>query len=412
MKLFVGVLYTLLPAILLFAVAALLAGYAPGFTPGGVRAVVLAAGTMLLAALALSLQFNRARVFFALLALLLAGTGLLMRAHSQDPLAWAILDGTLCLFLPLDFVVFSAIAERGILSRYGAIWFGLLAAQAVAALLMLALRSPAMVTALHVAFSHAPWLASLRISQPGLVVLASGLLWLNDRLLRRHSAELAAFFFALVAAVPMLYSHEPAVLGVFAAASALAFGYTVIQESWSMAYLDELTGLQGRRALEEHMRQLGGRYVIAMVDVDHFKRFNDSYGHDVGDQVLRFVASRLERTGDRGRPFRYGGEEFCVVYGGCGLADAGPELEKLRADIESCRFDLRRGGRREADVGDGADVGSPGMLSITVSIGAAECGEGLKDPWAVMKAADEALYEAKHSGRNRVCISAGMPHVS
>lgn len=410
MKLLVGVLYTLLPALLLYTVAALLAGYAPGFTPGGVRAVELAAGAMLLAALALGLQFNRGRVFFALLSLALAGAALLLRAHTQDALAWATLDGTLCLFLPLDLVVFSAIAERGILSRYGAIWFALLAAEVLVTALLLAFHSAAPAMALHVQFAHVAWLAALRISQPGLVVLTLGLLWFNDRLLRRHSGELAAFFFALAAAVPMLYSREPAVLGVFAAASALAFGYTVIQESWSMAYLDELTGLQGRRALEEHMRQLGGRYVIAMVDVDHFKRFNDSYGHDVGDQVLRFVASRLERTGDGGRPFRYGGEEFCLVYGGRGLGEAGPDLEKLRADIESCRFDLRRGGRRSEDGAD--DDGSrPDMLSITVSIGAAECGDDLKDPWAVMKAADEALYEAKHSGRNRISFNVRTAHV-
>lgn len=410
MKILVGVLYTLFPAIMLFAVAALVAGYAPGFTPGGVLALELVAGAMLLAALALSLQFNRSRVFFALLTLLLACSGLLLRAHTQDPIAWAALDGILCLFLPIDLVVFSAIAERGILSRYGAIWFAVLAAETLATVLLLSFRSLAVVAALHVQFVHLGSLSALRISQPGIIALALGLLWFNDRLLRRHNAELAAFFFALTASAPLLFTRQPAVLGVFAAAGALAFGYTVIQESWSMAYLDELTGLQGRRALEEHMRQLGGRYVIAMVDVDHFKRFNDSYGHDVGDQVLRFVASRLDRQPGVGRPFRYGGEEFCLVYGGRGLGEAGPELEKLRSDIESCRFDLRRGGRRSEDGSEGE--ASPGMLSITVSIGAAECGDSLKDPWAVLKAADEALYEAKHSGRNRVSFGGSAPHVS
>jgi len=187
------------------------------------------------------------------------------------------------------------------------------------------------------------------------------------------------------------------------AAAGLAFGYAVVQESWSMAYLDELTGLPGRRALEEQLRQLGKRYAIAMVDVDHFKHFNDRYGHDVGDQVLRFVASRLLQPALAGKPFRYGGEEFCLLYAGRTLVEVRDELERLRADIESCRFDLRRRERR----GDGTDpIADADMLSITVSIGAAERSDGRDEPWTVLKAADQALYDAKHAGRNRVSLGA------
>jgi diguanylate cyclase (GGDEF)-like protein len=196
-------------------------------------------------------------------------------------------------------------------------------------------------------------------------------------------------------------------VAVYAAAAALAFGHAVIQESWSMAYLDELTGLPGRRALEEHMRQLGGQYVIAMVDVDHFKRFNDQHGHDVGDQVLRFVASRLQKQVTRGKPFRYGGEEFSLIFGGHRLPEVQAELEQLRADIEACRFDLRRRERRSETAADGDGVTLEPMLAVTVSIGAAEYGAHLNEPWTVLKAADKALYDAKHSGRNRVCMSAG-----
>jgi len=192
-------------------------------------------------------------------------------------------------------------------------------------------------------------------------------------------------------------------VAIFAAAAALAFGLAIVIESWTMAYLDELTGLPGRRALEEQMRQLGGRYVIAMLDIDHFKQFNDTYGHDVGDQVLRLVASRLQQCTGNGKAYRYGGEEFGVLYPGRSLKETSAALEALRIDIETSGFNPRRGERRAAaGIQDEEDDANP--LRVTVSIGAAESGNSRSDPWNILKAADQALYDAKHSGRNRICL--------
>ena len=209
----------------------------------------------------------------------------------------AILDGGLCLVLPLDVFVFAFIPERGVFSRYGGLWFGLLAGETLALWALTAFPSLLLAHALQVQFTHLSILAHSDVTQPALLIIGIGLLWFNDQLLRRHDAESAAFFLAMVCVLPVLHGTELARSALFLGAAGLGFGYAVIQGSWSMAYLDELTGLPGRRPLEEQMRQLGGRYAIAMVDVDHFKHFNDRYGHDVGDQVLRFVASRLQRTG-------------------------------------------------------------------------------------------------------------------
>jgi diguanylate cyclase (GGDEF)-like protein len=74
-------------------------------------------------------------------------------------------------------------------------------------------------------------------------------------------------------------------------------------------YIDELTGLQGRRSLNETLYNLGRKYAIAMIDVDHFKKFNDTYGHKTGDQVLKMIAYKLERISGGAKTFRYGGEE-------------------------------------------------------------------------------------------------------
>jgi diguanylate cyclase (GGDEF)-like protein len=172
--------------------------------------------------------------------------------------------------------------------------------------------------------------------------------------------------------------------------------------TWRRAYLDELTGLPGRRAFDEALRRVGRHYAIAMVDVDHFKRFNDRYGHPVGDQVLRFIASRL-KTISFGRSFRYGGEEFAIVMPGRSLDAALPHLEALRAVIEASTLVLRAKDRplvkprkRSRSAGGRARVG------VTVSIGAAHRSRLHPSPHDVVAAADEALYRAKRKGRNRV----------
>lgn len=90
---------------------------------------------------------------------------------------------------------------------------------------------------------------------------------------------------------------------------------SVLEASFIKAYVDELTGIGGRRSLEDAMLNLGRKYAIAMMDIDHFKKSNDTYGHEAGDQVLRLVASKLNSAFGR-NAYRYGGEEFTVVSSG------------------------------------------------------------------------------------------------
>ncbi|NIO04088.1 MAG: diguanylate cyclase [Proteobacteria bacterium] len=172
--------------------------------------------------------------------------------------------------------------------------------------------------------------------------------------------------------------------------------------TWRRAYLDELTGIPGRRAFEDSLRRLGRHYAIAMVDVDHFKQFNDRYGHQVGDQILRFVAAHLKKI-SFGLLFRYGGEEFALIMPGRRAQKMIPLLEGLRHSIESSKFTIRgknrpthRPRRKEKTSGGKEKVG------VTVSIGAARKSPFHSTPEAVVKAADEALYRAKQMGRNRV----------
>ena len=215
-----------------------------------------------------------------------------------------------------------------------------------------------------------------------------------------NAGAIAAFFIAAEwARLPNIYA------GFMAAAGAILIA-ALLQESHRLAFRDELTGLPGRRALDERLRSLPGRYAVAMVDVDHFKKFNDTHGHHIGDQVLKLVGARLAEVGGGGIAYRYGGEEFSVLFPHSELAEAFPHLEELRTSIEKYRMAVRSESRpKKADVGvKQRGETTPGKtLSVTVSVGVAQPGgHSLRTPAQVLRAADEALYRAKQGGRNRV----------
>jgi diguanylate cyclase (GGDEF)-like protein len=196
----------------------------------------------------------------------------------------------------------------------------------------------------------------------------------------------------------------PFTLNIMCSQVMLMIAAAVAHEAYQMAFRDELTGLPGRRALNERMQRLGRNYVLAMSDVDHFKKFNDTHGHDVGDQVLRLVASKLSKIGGGGRAYRYGGEEFALVFAGKTLEECMPHLEVIRESIATYNIQLRNQDSRPQDDQQGRQrrAGSgASSVSVTVSIGVAERLEQ-RTPEKVLKSADEALYSAKGAGRNCV----------
>jgi diguanylate cyclase (GGDEF)-like protein len=179
----------------------------------------------------------------------------------------------------------------------------------------------------------------------------------------------------------------------------------VLQDSHRLAFYDELTGLPGRRALKERLGSLGGAFTLAMVDIDRFKAFNDTWGHDVGDQVLKLVAARLQRVGGGGTAYRYGGEEFLIIFPGRRAISVLRHVESLRKNIESYKLMIRVGEHpRDASLDRAMPIASSAnkWISVTISIGVAERTDRLNMPEAVVEAADKALYRAKSDGRNRV----------
>ncbi len=185
---------------------------------------------------------------------------------------------------------------------------------------------------------------------------------------------------------------------------ALSIGNLQLRESLRQQSIrDALTGLYNRRFLEESVRREvlrasrlqaqggGGGMALLMLDIDHFKRFNDQHGHEVGDRVLREVGQVLKRvTRDSDVAARYGGEEFTIV-----MMDTTPELgleraEQIRADVERMAIEAL-----------GKSVGE-----VTISIGLAQFPVHGATMEELFRAADKALYHAKHTGRNRVVAAA------
>jgi len=211
------------------------------------------------------------------------------------------------------------------------------------------------------------------------------------------SASLGVLFILLLV---LQLNNNAYALNIFVSTALVICLYAVVQESWRMAYLDELTDLPGRRALKEKFRSISGLYTVAMLDVDHFKKFNDTYGHDTGDAVLRMIAAKMKKVSGGGLSYRYGGEEFAVVFTGKDTNEAELHLEVLRKSIADMPFVVNRQGRRNSS--EKSKRKKQKTVQVTVSIGISDSKTKKTNAWGIMKLADIALYRAKKNGRNQL----------
>ncbi len=357
--------------------------------------------------MALAAAYGRGR---AVLALLVLATAYAARQwwlqEGVDEFHARAVYAALTVLVPLDLALLSLLPERGVWNRHAALRFGVLLAQiAITAWVFVAGRADLVDLAYQKFLDTIP-LSAGRLPQSAILAIALGFAVAAIAAFVRRSHLNAGFAgaiaaFAIAAHVPNAYVS----FASFIAAAELMVAIAVLQDAHRMAFRDELTGIPSRRALNEQLAALGNRYTIAMLDVDHFKQFNDTYGHDLGDQVLKMVAAHISRVGGGGKAFRYGGEEFTVLFPGKDAEDAIPHLEAVREDIESYRMALRgadrpvqtrRTRRRKGGWRDKRGV------SVTVSIGVAERNGRSATPQAVIEAADRALYRAKEKGRNRL----------
>lgn len=321
----------------------------------------------------------------------------------------AVIFHLVCLLLPALFGLFAAWQERTHLAQDMLARFAVLfAVGSVAVALQQSFPEALLGWLAEIRWPslHGQWMSLIQLAYPVFVIV---FILLAVQYLRQPRPLHAAQIIGLLGLLWMLPKTFilPFTLNIMCSQVMLMIAAAVAHEAYQMAFRDELTGLPGRRALNERMQRLGRNYVIAMTDVDHFKKFNDTHGHDVGDQVLRLVASRLSKVTGGGRAYRYGGEEFALVFAGKTAEECLPHLEAVREMIANYAIQLRDQNSRPQDDSAGRQRRSgsaSATVSVTISIGVAERLIDHHNPEAVLKSADEALYSAKAAGRNCVVM--------
>ncbi len=351
-------------------------------------------------------RFHRSRLLFALLLLTLADRTLLYFAVGHGLARDRVVLQAIGVLLPLNLAALTLTAERGVLTPPGLARFALVLGQLALVAILDREAAGATATLLHTRLLPQWLFGWTSLADPALLAffVAGGLVAAAQLMSPTQTGR--SFAWALIPTFLGLSTVRPGNPGFstfYLATAALILIVAVVEASYHMAYQDSLTGLPARRALNEALLRLGGQYTVAMLDVDHFKRINDQHGHDVGDQVLKMIAAKLAHVGGGGKAYRYGGEEFAVIFAGRGAEECLPDLEALRQTVEDTRFILRarfRSKKKKEKVL--TDRGPGERVPVTISVGVADQNERHAKWDQVVKAADRALYRAKEGGRNQV----------
>ena len=214
---------------------------------------------------------------------------------------------------------------------------------------------------------------------------------------REGSVERGACWTLITVGTALHFVGDAAGVSVLLMGAGLTLGLSALDSSTVRVHRDELTNLPGRRILFQDLQSMGGTFAAAMVDIDNFHQLNDRFGHDVGDQILRMVASRLAKVPGGARAYRYGGDEFVLLFPGKTEADALRRLGGFQRSLEESPFGLRKWPRpgemaghpesREPD-----EARPTRRLSVRVRIGVADSVGTGPDAEAVLRRADRAVH--------------------
>lgn len=345
-------------------------------------------------------RMHRSRVLLTTMLLLAIHGGLHAFALDSEEAAVAIAT----VLLPITVAGLALSADRNIATHYvlsQTVLVALLVAAAAVAVTFAADQVGPILTREFISPIYTEW---THLPQIGIVTALVGLGIITAIALYREKAVDAGLGWATFAAIlSFTVPTGSTARGIWMLAAGLILIIALIEASYILAFHDDLTGLPGRRVLAQTLAALRPPYTVAIVDIDHFKTFNDRYGHDVGDDVLRMVATRLANVTGGGRAYRSGGEEFTIVFPGRTKQEVLPHIEQLREAVAEARFTLRRKPRpRKGEQKRGTRSINEKRLGVTISVGLAGVDARNITPDSVVKAADKAMYRAKRGGRNRV----------
>jgi diguanylate cyclase (GGDEF)-like protein len=412
----------ILPGGALLAAAALILKLAANFVPGSV--IQFFQLSVFCAAIFLAFRFRLSRVLLTLLSLLLAHRAVEFFISESLVYSGKIAIEVVSLLLAANYIVLCSFEGHPFSLESMAPGLALLFFESV---LVAVLCRPGATSSPPI-FRFAPAGTHLfaPLPFPALAICLIAVTYLVARFWLKHKPIEGWLAWSLFAAFVSLHAEPSSrAATAYMGTAGLIVAAAIVENSYRLAYHDELTLLPGRRAFNEAVMHLEHPFVIAAVDIDHFKSFNDTHGHDTGDQVLRMVAGKLALVGGGGAAYRVGGEEFAVLFPGKGVNEVLPHLEILRTTIESSTFSVRglerrgtaRGNERRKSTNTNPRRAKTqalaksrgGALTVTVSIGAAESkGEATK--WEeIVEESDKALYRAKAAGRNRVETGSAAP---
>jgi diguanylate cyclase (GGDEF)-like protein len=372
--------------------------------PKGLPAVMLPieqafAYLVLGAGILLGLYVRHPRILFAMLLLALADRALhhLAAGSAASADVGRIMFNAVALLLPLNLLALSLITERR-----------LLISREVARLVLVLLQvffvswiglpeNAEIATSLESPFVDPRYTAWTPLAQPALVSFGAALALQTARFTAYRNPVDRGFFWALVSAFLALHGTRAGWSPTnFLATAGLILIVAAYAELYRSTYYDELTGLRGRVALDQALFNLGSRYAIAVIDVDHLKQINAAHGYPAGDQVLRMVAAKIAAMPGEGKTFRDDHNKFVVVFPGKPVTDVALHLEGLRKAVEASPVasPVRRRLFRKPE--------APANIAVTISVGIAERDERRTTSEQVVKSAEVALARAKSLGGNQV----------
>ncbi|WP_455757211.1 diguanylate cyclase domain-containing protein [Sulfurimonas sp.] len=331
-----------------------------------------------------SWHFNRNRFIFIIIPLVLMQVGFKYLGVDKATLLYIFTS----IVFPLHLLIFLVLKERGLFSIWGIMKILFFVFEIAIVLYFIYFPHAIIKEFIDIkifASSMYP-LKDISVVIGIAVVFVLTMLVMFNRYLVYNSSFLiiAISFYSGLYFLKTPHANEISLLAISVVIFAL-----LIRESYRLAFYDELTELPGRRALVEDMAKLGMKYSFAMIDIDFFKKFNDTYGHDTGDDVLKMVATKLSEVTGGGKAYRYGGEEFVILFPSVERDQAFVHTDLVRDIVSKSAFVVRnkKGSKK---------------IFVNISAGLVQNSSKDKDPFATMKRADNALYKAKKAGRNQV----------